>query len=201
MASEKARGKLPASTKDDEGDDPRAVAQKPALGRGTPAGARFGRWMPLTAPPSPYTYTCHDDTIPFGRFGQDAFHGDNAWATLIRHDHRSTQSADAERDEGCVKHTMVVGAGEIRRPVQFWTDEKAMSHLRAHAQELSSMPGKVRKDLKGRTTGMILEEAERAREFLTQREMAPSPESPQGDDASSSDEESDVEDLGPWMTY
>ncbi|EJF56083.1 hypothetical protein DICSQDRAFT_175237 [Dichomitus squalens LYAD-421 SS1] len=201
--SEKAKGKLRASAdNDDETDsDSEAQKRKPVLGRGTPAGARFGRWTPLTAPPSPYTYLCCDGTIPFARFGQDAFHDDNSWATLLRSARQSTQAADAEYDEGCVRHTMVVGAGNIKRAAEFWTDERAMRHLRAHAQELANLPGKARKDLKGSTTGTILEEAERASVLLMDRERGPSPEWAQGEEVLTLDPMSDVEDLGPWFPY
>ncbi|KAI1792076.1 hypothetical protein LXA43DRAFT_359487 [Ganoderma leucocontextum] len=187
--------------------------QKRGMGGGTPAGARFGRWTPLTLPASPYAYWTHDDTIPFGRFGQAAFHGADAWGSLSRPLRRSTQAADTltqEGYEGPVRHILLVGVGPTRRQVEVRTDMRAMRHLRAHGIELASMPGRLAgKDLKGVTTGMILEEAARMQALWAEAERAgaPSPEQQLVDEDMPTDEEmlvfdeEDVEELGPWLPW
>lgn len=174
------------------------------MGRGTPP--RFCRWTPLTPPPSLYNYSTPDDTIPFEQFGQDAFHGVDAWGTLSRPVRKSTQAEDARRSAGYVRplrYRVEVGTGPTLRKVKIHTDVRALHHLRAHGIGLEKMPRLVRREhLKGVTTGMVLEHEERmeskAREEreqlereawiqalqLMQRARAPSPEQMVNEDVS-----------------
>ena len=157
------------------------------MGRGTPP--RFGRWTPLTPPPSPYNYSTPDRTVPLEQFGRDAFFGADALGSLFRPIRISTQAQDARTPAGYsgpLRLEMPVSVGQTKREIEIHTDVHALQHLRAHAVGLGKMPRVVpRQELKGVTTGMLLEhEARMRREYeaymqacqRTQRARAPSPE-------------------------
>ena len=82
------------------------------------------------------------------------------------------------------------------------TDVRAMRHLRAHAVELAGMPGRVvpGQDVRGVTTGMMLEEAARMQALM--RATAPSPEQLLGvDGPMDALALGDCEELGPWLPW
>ena len=178
------------------------VTQSSGMGRGTPP--RFRRWTPLTPPPSRYTYWTPGATIPFLQFNQRAFYGPDAWGTLYRTARCSTQAADAQTWEGYaggVGYLLLVGVGATRRGVEMRTDRQAMQHLRAHEMELASMPGSVPEEqLRGVTTGMLLEDAACMQALMGAR--APSPEQLVNVDVPMDVLMlEDCEELGPWLPW